>query len=166
MDGGPRKNVFMRKLDHVDRQILQILQVDGRIPYTEIAHQLGVSEGTIRSRITRLLQDGVFQFAIQPDPAKLGLKVQAIIGLTTKLGLQQNVAEELSKLSAVRFVGAFSGKHDLIIQACFHSNDELITFVNERLSQIEGIVAADVSLELKQYKDSFSIVHDDEVTLQ
>ncbi|MFP3387905.1 Lrp/AsnC family transcriptional regulator [Brevibacillus sp. SIMBA_040] len=156
----------MKKLDHVDKQILQILQEDGRIPYTEIAHQLGVSEGTIRSRITRLLQDGVFQFVIHPDPEKLGLHVQAIIGLTTKLGLQKSVAAELSKFSAVRFVGAFSGKHDLIIQACFHSNDELITFVNERLSQIEGIAAADVSLELKQYKDSFSFVQDDEVTLQ
>jgi len=153
----------MRKLDHVDKQILQILQEDGRRPYTEIAQQLGLSEGTIRSR---LLQDGVFQFVIHPDPEKLGLHVQAIIGLTTKLGWQNSVAEELSKFPEVRFVGAFSGKHDLIIQACFHNNEELITFVNERLSQIEGIAAADVSLELKQYKDSFSFVRDDEVPIQ
>lgn len=155
----------MRKIDQVDKQILQILQEDGRTPFTEIAHQLGLSEGTIRSRITRLLQDGVFQFVIHPDPEKLGLHVQAIIGLTTKLGLQNNVAEELSKFPEVRFVGAFSGKHDLILQACFHNNDELVTFVNERLSQIEGILAADVSLELKQYKDSFSFVRDDEVAI-
>ncbi|MGE5704581.1 MAG: Lrp/AsnC ligand binding domain-containing protein, partial [Clostridia bacterium] len=63
-----------------------------------------------------------------------------------------------SKLTEVRFVGAFSGKNDIIIQVCFHDNDELIMFVNERLSQIDGIVAADVSLELKQFKDSFSYV--------
>lgn len=155
----------MKKIDHVDKQILQILQEDGRIPYTEIAHQLGLSEGTIRSRISRLLQDGVFEFVIHPDPEKLGLHVQAIIGLNTKLGLQKNVAEELAKFSEVRFVGAFSGRHDLIIQAFFHTNEELNTFVNERLSQIEGIMAADVSLELKQYKDSFSFVRDDEVVI-
>lgn len=155
----------MKKIDQIDKQILQILLVDGRTPYTEIAHQLGLSEGTIRSRIAKLLQDEVFEFVIHVNPEKLGLQVQAIIGLTTKLGMQKNVAEELSVLPEVRFVGAFSGKHDLMIQACFHDNDELIFFVNERLSRIEGIAAADVSLELKQYKDSFSYVRDDEVAI-
>lgn len=153
----------MKKIDHVDKQILQILQEDGRTPYTEIAHQLDLSEGTIRSRIARLLHDEVFEFVIHTAPEKLGLHVKAIIGLTTKLGLQKNVAEQVSKFHEVRFVGTFSGKDDLIIQACFHNNDELITFVNEQLSQIEGILAANVSLELKQYKDSFFFVRDDEV---
>ncbi|UFJ42866.1 Lrp/AsnC family transcriptional regulator [Brevibacillus humidisoli] len=154
-----------KTIDQVDKQILQILRQDGRTAYTEIAHQLGISEGTVRSRITRLLQEGVFGFSIHTDPSKLGLHVQTIVGLTTKLGLQQNVAEELCKLPEVYFVGAFSGKHDLIIQACFQDNEELITFVNERLSQIEGILAADVSLELKRYKDSISFVRHDEVVI-
>ena len=155
----------MKKIDQIDKQILQILQLDGRTPYTEIANQLGVSEGTIRARIAKLLQDEVFEFVIQVNPEKLGLQVQAIISLTTKLGMQKSVAEELNNLSEVRFVGAYSGKHDLMIRACFHDNDELIYFVNERLSRIEGIVAADVSLELKQYKDSFTYVLDDEVAI-
>ncbi|QOT00640.1 Lrp/AsnC family transcriptional regulator [Brevibacterium sp. JNUCC-42] len=155
----------MRKIDHVDRQILQILQEDGRTPYTEIAHQLKVSEGTIRSRISRLLHDGVFQFVIRTDPEKLGLDVLAFIGLTTKLGKQKQVAAELTQLSQVTFVGAFSGKHDLIIQACFYSNDELIIFVNEQLSRIDGILAADVSLELKQYKESFSYVREEDIVI-
>lgn len=155
----------MKKIDQVDRHILHILQSDGRTPYTEIAQQLGVSEGTVRARIARLLQDGVFEFVIHTNPEKLGVHVQAIIGLTTKLGLQNEVACKLSKFDEVIFVGAFSGKHDLIIRAWFYDNEELITFVNERLSQIEGIVSADVSLELKQYKDSFSFVRDDEVAI-
>ncbi|MGD8189120.1 Lrp/AsnC family transcriptional regulator [Brevibacillus ginsengisoli] len=155
----------MKKIDQIDKQILQILQLDGRTPYTEIANLLGVSEGTIRARIAKLLQDEVFEFVIQVNPEKLGLQVQAIISLTTKLGMQKSVAEELNNFCEVRFVGAYSGKHDLMIRACFHDNDELIHFVNERLSQIEGIVAADVSLELKQYKDSFSYVLDDEVAI-
>jgi len=155
----------LKKIDQIDKHILQILQEDGRTPYTEIAHQLGVSEGTVRSRIARLLQDGVFEFVIHTNPEKLGLHVQAIIGLTTKLGMQKEVAEQLCQFNEVRFVGAFSGKHDLIIRAWFHDNEELITFVNERLSQVEGILAADVSLELKQYKDSFFFVRDDEVAI-
>lgn len=155
----------MKKIDQVDRQILQILHSDGRTPYTEIAQQLGLSEGTIRARITRLLQEGVFEFVIHTNPEKLDVHVQAIISLTTKLGMQKQVAQQLGEFSEVSFIGAFSGKHDLMIRAWFYDNEELITFVNERLSQIEGIVAAEVSVELKRYKDCLPFVRDDEVAI-
>ncbi|WP_027417371.1 Lrp/AsnC family transcriptional regulator [Aneurinibacillus terranovensis] len=153
----------MRKLDILDFQILQMLQTDARRAYTDMGHQLGVSEGTIRARINRMLEDGIFQFVIHTVPEKVGLDVQAIIGMSTKLGCQEQVAYHLGKLKPVRFIGAFSGRNDLIIQAYFQSNDELVTFVNEELSIIDGIVSAEVSIELKQYKDSFSYVRCEEL---
>jgi Lrp/AsnC family transcriptional regulator, regulator for asnA, asnC and gidA len=148
----------LRKLDLLDFQILQMLQFDARRAYTDMGQNLGVSEGTIRSRINRMLEDGIFQFIIHTDPLKVGLHVQAIISMSTKLGQQEKVAEQLGKLRAVRFIGAFSGRNDLIIQAYFRSNEDLVAFVNEDLSRIEGIASAEVSIELKQYKDSFSYV--------
>nr|WP_205762611.1 Lrp/AsnC family transcriptional regulator [Aneurinibacillus aneurinilyticus] len=154
---------MVRKLDLLDFQILQILQVDARKSYTEMGHMLGVSEGTIRSRINRMIEDEIFQFIVHTDPVKVGLHVQAIIGMSTKLGYQEKVAEQLGKLRAVRFIGAFSGRNDLIIQAYFRSNEDLTAFVNEDLANIEGIASAEVSIELKQYKDSFSYVTADGV---
>lgn len=148
----------MRKLDVLDFQILQMLQEDARRSYTDMGQQLGVSEGTIRSRINRMIEDEVFQFIVHTDPVKVGLNVQAIIGMSTKLGYQERVAEQLGKLRSVRFIGSFSGRNDLIIQAYFRSNEDLVTFVNEDLANIEGIASAEVSIELKQYKDSFSYV--------
>jgi Lrp/AsnC family transcriptional regulator for asnA, asnC and gidA len=148
----------LRKLDLLDFQIIQILQDDARKSYTEMGQILGVSEGTIRSRINRMIEDEIFQFIVHTDPIKVGLHVQAIIGMSTKLGYQEKVAEQLGKLRAVRFIGAFSGRNDLIIQAYFRSNEDLTTFVNEDLAHIEGIASAEVSIELKQYKDSFSYV--------
>jgi Lrp/AsnC family transcriptional regulator for asnA, asnC and gidA len=148
----------LRKLDVLDFQILQMLQEDARRSYTDMGQQLGVSEGTIRSRINRMIEDEVFQFIVHTDPVKVGLNVQAIIGMSTKLGYQERVAEQLGKLRSVRFIGSFSGRNDLIIQAYFRSNEDLVTFVNEDLANIEGIASAEVSIELKQYKDSFSYV--------
>jgi Lrp/AsnC family transcriptional regulator for asnA, asnC and gidA len=148
----------LRKLDLLDFQILQMLQEDARRSYTDMGQHLGVSEGTIRSRINRMIEDEVFQFIVHTDPVKVGLNVQAIIGMSTKLGYQERVAEQLGKLRSVRFIGSFSGRNDLIIQAYFRSNEDLVTFVNEDLANIEGIASAEVSIELKQYKDSFSYV--------
>ncbi|WP_100400514.1 Lrp/AsnC family transcriptional regulator [Bacillus sp. FJAT-44742] len=148
----------MNHLDNTDFAILGYLQENGKRSYSEIARCLDVSEGTIRSRINKMLQQGVFEFIIHTNPNKVGLKVQAIIGFSTQLGKQEEIAGKLQKYPEVRFIGAFSGKHDLIIQAYFKSNEELVHFVNKELSQIEGILTADVSVELKQYKDSFSYI--------
>ncbi|MCI0867571.1 MAG: AsnC family protein, partial [Chloroflexi bacterium] len=42
-------------MDELDQRIMSLLQIDGRIPNAEIARKLGVSEGTVRRRVGRLL---------------------------------------------------------------------------------------------------------------
>ncbi|WP_216831784.1 Lrp/AsnC family transcriptional regulator [Alkalihalobacterium elongatum] len=150
----------MSKLDTMDFAILGYLQENGKRSYTEIAKLLDVSEGTIRTRINRMLKENVFEFVIHTNPNKVGLNVQAIIGISTKLGSQEEIADQLNQYSEVRFVGAFSGRHDLIIQAYFKSNEDLVHFVNKELAKMDGIISADVNIELKQYKDSFSYVQE------
>ena len=44
------------KLDQVDCQIISLLQVDGRLPNTEIAKRVGISEATVRARLNRFDQ--------------------------------------------------------------------------------------------------------------
>ncbi|OLO25191.1 transcriptional regulator [Alkalihalophilus pseudofirmus] len=153
----------MSKLDHMDFAILGYLQENGKRSYTEIAKLLDVSEGTIRTRINRMLKENVFEFIIHTNPNKVGLNVQAIIGISTKLGSQEKIADQLNRYAEVRFVGAFSGRHDLIIQAYFKSNEDLVHFVNKELAKMDGIISADVNIELKQYKDSFSYVQEKDV---
>ncbi|MBP3950061.1 Lrp/AsnC family transcriptional regulator [Bacillus suaedae] len=148
----------MGKLDEVDVAILGYLQENGKRSYTEIAKMLNVSEGTVRTRINKMLKDGVFEFIIHMDPNMIGLNVQVIIGISTKLGQQETIANWLNTFQEVRFVGAFSGRYDLLIQAYFKNNDDLVHFVNKELATMDGILSVDVNIELKQYKDSFSYI--------
>ena len=48
-------------MDDVDRAIVEVLQRDGRTPFTTIAAQLGLSEGAIRKRVQRLIDAGAMQ---------------------------------------------------------------------------------------------------------
>ncbi|MEK4566247.1 Lrp/AsnC family transcriptional regulator [Alkalihalobacillus sp. FSL R5-0424] len=150
----------MEKIDAVDRAILMHLQTNGKSAFTRIASSLQVSEGTVRMRVKKMLEKKYFQFMIHMDPASVGLEVQVIIWVKTQLGQQDQVAEELSKLPEVRFTAAFSGQYDLIVQAYFRNKEELIQFVNKKLASISGIITSDLSIELKQYKDSFSYITD------
>ncbi|WYP25841.1 Lrp/AsnC family transcriptional regulator [Alkalihalobacillus sp. FSL W8-0930] len=150
----------MEKIDAVDRAILMHLQTNGKSAFTRIASSLQVSEGTVRMRVKKMLEKKYFQFMIHMDPASVGLEVQVIIWVKTQLGQQDQVAEELSNLPEVRFTAAFSGQYDLIVQAYFRNKEELIQFVNKKLASISGIITSDLSIELKQYKDSFSYITD------
>ncbi|GEN32865.1 Lrp/AsnC family transcriptional regulator [Aneurinibacillus danicus] len=146
----------MRELDKLDKEIIMLLQEDARYSNTFIAQKLEVSEGTVRSRVNRMLEEQVFEFVIHSKPEKIGLSVSAIIFICTELGYQDKAANELSRQPEVRFVSVFSGPYDLIIQAYFSSNDKLVEFINQKLSNIEGISSVSVSIELKKYKDSFN----------
>lgn len=143
-------------LDQTDLSVMDYLKQNARESYSTISRLLNVSEGTVRSRVNKMLQNDVFEYVIHTDPKKIGLEVQAIFGISTRLGKQDAVAQELKKFDAVRFVGAFSGAHDLMIQAYFSENNDLIAFINTDLAAMDGILDVDVNVEIKQYKDSFT----------
>ena len=72
-------------IDETDREILRVLQVDGRTSNTEIARRLGVTETTVRKRLAALLEGDLVQIVAVPTPRLAGLTVSAIIGISVQL---------------------------------------------------------------------------------
>jgi DNA-binding Lrp family transcriptional regulator len=72
-------------LDAIDRSIVRILQSDGRIPNTEIARELNVSETTVRKRVARLLSNELIKIVAVPTPKAVGMTLSAIIGIAVVL---------------------------------------------------------------------------------
>lgn len=146
------------EIDALDREIIKLLQEDGRKPYTEMAQRLGVSEGTVRSRVNRMVEEGIIEIVVHANPDRVGLHTQAIIGLSTQLGMTEEVAQQLIPFKEARFIAVSSGAYDLIIQVYVENNEKLLEFVHQKLAKIAGIVKADVSIELKVFKDTFDFV--------
>ena len=59
-------------LDDLDRKIISYLQYDGRMPFTQIATELGTTEGTVRRRTKQLIDSGAMQIVaiVEPHLAK------------------------------------------------------------------------------------------------
>jgi Lrp/AsnC family leucine-responsive transcriptional regulator len=67
-------------LDAIDRQILAILEVDGRLPTAEIARAVGLTGPATADRIARMRDKGIITgFTVQLDPMQLGLNISAIV---------------------------------------------------------------------------------------
>lgn len=142
------------ELDHLDRQIISILQQDGRASNVEIARQLGVSEATVRKRLDRLLAERVVRITALPDAAKIGLSTVTFINLDVDLARLDQIADELSQLLEVRAIYYTSGESDLILEAWFPSGDELLHFLTRQVASIPGVRSATTSHVLRTLKDS------------
>jgi len=70
----------MRQLDETDRTIVACLQYDGRMPFTKIATELGLSEGTVRRRVKRMMDAGMLQIVGIVEPQYLDWQSAAMVG--------------------------------------------------------------------------------------
>jgi DNA-binding Lrp family transcriptional regulator len=100
-------------MDDLDRQILDILRRDSRTPYTEIADEIGVSEGTVRNRVDRLLEEGTierFTVATRTGNVKAMVEIGVAVDVDT-----HEIAERMAEWHEVDFVWQVSGEEDIVL---------------------------------------------------
>ena len=69
-----------RRVDELDRSVIEALQENGRESFRRIAARLGVSEATVRARYARLTGEGILQVVAVTNPLGLGFE-QALVGV-------------------------------------------------------------------------------------
>ncbi|MCU4801452.1 Lrp/AsnC family transcriptional regulator [Halobacteria archaeon HArc-gm2] len=119
-------------MDDLDREILDILRRDSRTPYTEIADIVGTSEGTVRNRVERLMDQGVierFTIATQTGNVKAMIEIGVDVNVDT-----QAVCDRVAEWPEVDFVWQVSGEDDIVLVVdCADTEgvNELITQARE-----------------------------------
>ena len=93
-----------RGLDPVDCEMIALLQKDGRIPNTEIAKKLGISEATVRTRLNRLIAEEYIQIVAVSNPIKLGFRITGSITIRVDIKQMGAVIRELKKIEALWFI--------------------------------------------------------------
>jgi Lrp/AsnC family transcriptional regulator, regulator for asnA, asnC and gidA len=139
-------------LDDVDRALVAQLQQDGRKPYREMARTLGVSEGTVRWRVKRLLESGALRIAAIADPFRLGYKVQAFVLLRVSPGEHERVVEALTSWPEVVYVSSCTGRVDIYVQLVCHDHEDLYERVARDIPAIGGVMDTETLMELKVHK--------------
>jgi Lrp/AsnC family transcriptional regulator, regulator for asnA, asnC and gidA len=143
------------RVDDIDRAIIKRLQKDGRASNTEIGREVGLTETTIRKRVARLVDEGLVSIVAVPTPEAVGMTTSAIIGISVQLQHIHEVSDALVSMPEVRYVGASTGRYDLIIEAFFADHEHLLEFVSSGLGSMAGVTAVETSLILKVAKFSY-----------
>ncbi|MEI9987351.1 MAG: Lrp/AsnC family transcriptional regulator [Aliidongia sp.] len=139
-------------LDTVDRQLLEELRENSRLPTATLAKRLGVSRGTVQNRIDRMQQAGVllgFTIRLRGD-AETGL-IRAITALELRSGEAKAVIAALRRNPEVSRIHSTNGRWDLVVELRAADLTELDRVLTE-IRSIRAISHSETSILLAELK--------------
>ena len=145
-------------MDELDRKIIALLQLDGRASNAKIAREVGVSEGTVRRRLRKLLDDDVVRVVAVPNLEKLGFSTTALIGMQTGPGKSDVVAESLINLPEAHYVAVTTGAYDVFVWAGLESAESLGQFLRSKIGPIDGVQRTETFVNLSIKKRTYGLV--------
>lgn len=139
-------------LDELNFQLLLHLQKDGRKSFTELAEELGVSVGTVRNRVTRLIEDKTLQITGRVDPEKVGFHAYAQLLISVKpVNLVEEVAQKIARLEEISFLALTTGIYDLEANLLCRDTPHLSEILLS-IQKIEGVFETKTNMYFKVFK--------------
>ncbi|GAA0487614.1 AsnC family transcriptional regulator [Paractinoplanes deccanensis] len=140
----------LRVLDHIDRELLALLEADGRMPNNALAERVGIAPSTCLTRIRRLREIGAIRgFHADVDPAWIGRPIQAMIAVRIRSESRDAIgkfASSLADIPAVRDVYFVSGSYDFLLHVAAEDVEDLRAVITERLSGTRLIAGTETYL--------------------
>ena len=141
------------KVDKTDKQILAILQKDGRVSASNIATELDISIPTVTDRIKKLQDSGIIKgIHAVLDPKPLGLDLAAIITLISESSFHyKEVTEAAEKMPEVLQCLTTTGKgsHMLFIVT---RNSSTLEDLLRKIQSWPGVQRTETQIVLSDYK--------------
>jgi Lrp/AsnC family transcriptional regulator for asnA, asnC and gidA len=142
------------RIDAIDRLIIEQLQLDGRLPYTQLATAVGLSEAAARQRVQRLITSGVIQVVAVTNPLMVGRRRMALIGIGTT-GPTDALAEKLRNLEEIEYLVVTAGKFDFLAEVVVQDEAELLRVTNA-IRGVHGVVTTETFVYLDIAKQTYT----------
>lgn len=144
-------------LDKIDKKILNTLQENGKITNSKLSKIVGISAPATLERVKRLEQSGVISyFTAVVDPEKIGLSIMAMVSISlslSNLSSVPSIKERFAALDEVIECYQLAGANDFILKVVAKDIKTYAQFMNDKLTQIEGIQVIQSSFILDNVKE-------------
>ena len=130
----------MERIDNLDRQILEIISQNARIPFKDVAAECGVSRAAIHQRVQRLIDLGVIVgsgYHVNPKSLEKGSMYKAVVA-------------ELQKIPEIVECHFTTGPYTMLTKLYACDNEHLMDLLNNKMQEIPGVVATETLISLEQ----------------
>jgi DNA-binding Lrp family transcriptional regulator len=145
-------------LNETDMKILQVLLEDARFSSRQVAKKVGVSVGTVLSRIKRMEENGLIKgYSVIMNHERLGYELTVVMEVTVSKGRLIEMENEIAKIPNVCSVYDVTGLTDAFIIAKFKTREELGKFT-KRLLALPYIERTNTHVVLTTVKEDFRLL--------
>lgn len=135
--------------------MIQELEIDARKSSITLGAKLGISPPTVLRRIKRLRDAGAFVFVALIDPAALGYKTRALMGIKVQAGKVAATVDALRACRNIQSINLTCGRYDIIVPTFFRNNDDIVRFIRQELGRMD-IESVETFVILQQIKKNAS----------
>jgi len=142
------------QIDNLDRKILDLITLDARIPFLEVARKCNISGAAVHQRINKLMNAGIISGSgFNLSPKGLGYNTCAFIGLQVSLVSTTTHDEVFSRINEIPEIVEchhITGKYSLLLKIFAKSNEHLKNVVVERIQSIPEIISTETFISLEE----------------
>lgn len=146
------ERVSWGRLDKLDHGIVEKLSRDARISNRAIAAELGVTEGTIRTRIKRLQNEGLIQFTVVTDFRMAGSPNLCMLGIDADPSHVSDLTKALAAIPEITCVVVLLGRYSLLAMGLFTNIEQLNDLVIDQIRPLPGVQRVDTSISVHNLK--------------
>lgn len=143
-------------LDKVDREMLQIVQQDGRISNLKLAERVNLSETPCARRLKRLEGDGYIEsYRAVLSRKALQLGVVAFVQVRFAVhdrSLSERFEREIQAIPRIVSCHNVSGSSDYLLEIVARDLDDYGIFMRDVLRALPGVTAVESTLSLREVK--------------
>ena len=142
-------------LDELDVKLLSALSTSGRVRWSALAEQFGVSPPAIADRVRRLEQAGaICGYTVLLDAQKLGFDLTAFVSVTLAHPRhRQAFVDFVQSKSEIQSCHHVTGEGDYLLKICCAGTALLEKLLSEELKSLPGVVQTRTSIALSAIKD-------------
>jgi Lrp/AsnC family transcriptional regulator len=149
------------KFDPIDRKILGILQADASLPIQTLAEQVGLTANPCWRRVKRLEDEGVIgRRAAIVDPARLGLKLTAFVGLRAgrhDAEWLDGFARAIRSIPEIVECHRLSGDRDYLLKTVVEDVAHYDRVYRRLISTVPNLLDVTAAFSMERLKESVGI---------
>ena len=139
-------------LDEIDLKILDIITQNARIPFKDVAREVGISRAAVHQRVNRMIDlEVIIGSGYHINPNKVDFKTCSYIGIYLEKGdLFSAVVEQLKMIPEIVECHYTTGQYAIFVKVYAKDNEHLKNILSNQVQKIQGIASTETFISLEQ----------------
>jgi Lrp/AsnC family transcriptional regulator for asnA, asnC and gidA len=144
-------------LDRIDNRILQALLSDGRVPFSQIAKDVSLTDVAIKKRVESLKRKGVIEsIAVNLDYKVLGFENPVFFQIRSELSKQKDIVKRVGEIEPIVELYQVLGEYNLLARVLVRNLAEAESVIGQ-LGTVDGVLDVKTLVAVQLLKKSTSL---------